>query len=373
MKKISSVSAIVGLTFSSAILLLMVSATVAQDQEYGDRKSKEAEGKRSGIHASASSRGGVTASHIGFSPFPTPTPDDNRFIVDTGYPTGLDTNCQYRSQGSLKFKIAVKRYVGPVTANGSLVDAQKLKDNGVISDFAILRMPAKDIDFDSEPSPPYNPERDRLLFNGVPIGNLEGDAYLRGLNERWIMNEFKVPIHLVRFGQKGTNGNEPTPGENEIEILIDQANVESGEDIWCTSIDWASLSFKAIAPVIMIPGNGQCGKFFEGYYKCNEQLIGTSFVQPFEDAAIPYDNSIDLTPPKHIDENATTLLNEIPKKARQFGAKWIHLVAHSKGGLDAREFLVRTFNNCTGANCIGVLSLTTLSAPHYGSVGADIV
>ena len=73
--------------------------------------------------------------------------------------------------------------------------------------------------------------------------------------------------------------------QNEIEILIDQANVESGEDIWCTSVDWASLSFKAIAPVIMIPGNGQCGKFFEGYYKCNQQLIGTSFVQPFEDAA----------------------------------------------------------------------------------------
>ena len=34
----------------------------------------------------------------------------------------------------------------------------------------------------------------------------------------------------------------------------------------------------------MIPGNGQCGKFFEGYYKCNQQLIGTPFVQPFEDA-----------------------------------------------------------------------------------------
>ena len=60
------------------------------------------------------------------------------------------------------------------------------------------------------------------------------DGYFRGINDTWIMNEFKVPINLVRFGEKGTNGNEPTGGENEIEIMIDQANVENGEDLWCT-------------------------------------------------------------------------------------------------------------------------------------------
>src|SRR5215204_1043341 len=132
MKKISSVSAVVVLTISSAILLLMVSGTVAQERQFGDRQSKEADVKRGGISASASSRGFAASSHVGASPFPTPTPTDNRFIVDTGY-AGLDTGCTYRSQGSLKFKIAVKRYVGPTNADGTLSNPQKLKDNGVIS------------------------------------------------------------------------------------------------------------------------------------------------------------------------------------------------------------------------------------------------
>jgi hypothetical protein len=371
MKTISSVSVIVILTVLSAILVAMASATVAQDRTFGDKQSKETDAKGSGIRASASTRG-MSANHVGLSPFPTPTPTDSRFVVDTGY-AGLDTTCTYRSEGSLKFKLLVKRYVGEVNGDGTLVDPQKLKNNGVISEFATLRMPARDIDFDAATSPPYNPERDRLLFNGVPIGNLEGDAYLRGLNERWILNEFKVPIELVHFGQKGTNGNEPTPGENEIEILIDQANLENGEDLWCTSIDWASLSFNAMAPVIMITGNGKCGEFFEGYYNCNQQQIGTSFVQPFIDQGIPYDNSIDLLTPQFITKNGDKLLTEIPKVARQFGSKWVHLVAHSKGGLDAREFLTRTPNNCVGDNCVGVLSLITLATPHHGSVGADIV
>ncbi|HZI85469.1 MAG TPA: hypothetical protein VFD48_01450 [Pyrinomonadaceae bacterium] len=367
-----SVSAVAALTVSCAIFVLMVSASVAQDLKYGDRQSKEEGGKRSSLSASVSSPGFAASSHSGESPFPTPTPTDSRFNVDTGY-AGLDTTCTYRSQGSLKFKIAVKRYVGPTNGDGTLAELQKLKDNGVISEYAILRMPVKDIDFDTEPSPPYNPERDRVLFNGVTIGNLEGDGYLRGLNNRWIMNEFKVPINLVRFGQKGTNGNEPTPGENEIEILIDQANLESGEDVWCTAIDWASLNFNAMAPVIMITGNGKCGEFFEGKYDCNNQIIGTSFVKPFQDAGIPYDNSIDLLTPDFIPTNGGILLNEIPRVAREFGAKWIHLVAHSKGGLDTREFLARTPKNCVGDNCVGVLSLTTLATPHHGSVGADII
>ena len=56
----------------------------------------------------------------------------------------------------------------------------------------------------------------------------------------------------------------------------------------------------------------------------------------------------------------------IPALAAEFGAKHAHLVAHSKGGLDVREFLASTI-----PPNFGVLSLTTLSTPHHGSVGAD--
>ena len=371
MKRISSVSAIV-LLITCAISVLTVSYAVAQERTLGDRQSTERDAKRWGISASASSSGLAASSHIGLSPFPTPTPTDTRFVVDSGY-AGLDTGCTYRSQGSLKFKIAVKRYVGPINGDGTLTNPQKLKDNGVVSEFATLRMPAKDVDFDTPVSPPYNPERDRVLFNGVPIGNLEGDGYFRGIDNTWIMNEFKVPINLVRFAQKGTNGNEPTGGENEIEVLIDQANVENGEDLWCTQIDWAELSFQAMAPVIMVAGNGQCSEFFEGHYFCNSTVVSPGLVQPFKDQDIPYDNTIDMRPANSIKANSEKLLTEIPKRAKEFGAKWIHIVGHSKGGLDVRDFLTRIPKDSDGDSSLGVLSLITLATPHHGSVGADIV
>src|SRR5204862_2296448 len=56
----------------------------------------------------------------------------------------------------------------------------------------------------------------------------------------------------------------------------------------------------------------------------------------------------------------------VSAKAKEFGARHGHIIAHSKGGLDTRDFLARTIP----AN-FGVLSLITLSTPHHGSVGAD--
>lgn len=350
---------------------LLVTSAAAQDRPSDSTDSKGGD-RRQRREAKATALAQTsTASAARSSPFPTPTPTDARFVVDDGYP-GLDTDCTFRSEGSLKFKVSVKRYVGELNGDGTLPDPQKLIANGVVSEFATLRMPAHDVDFDAVTD--VQPERDRILFNGEPIGNLEGDAYLRGLNGNWIMNEYKIPIRLVRFGQKGTNGNEPTPGENEIEILVDQANVETGEEPWCTSIDWASLEFKAMAPVIMIPGNGVCKEFFDGDYRCNGQPEGAGFVQPFQSQDIPYDNSIDLTTPKSIEANAAILLDKVPRIAREFGAKWVHLVGHSKGGLDARDFLTKIPKDSnTGESVLGVLSLTTLSTPHHGSVGADII
>ena len=356
---------------SLLLAALLVTSAAAQDRPSDSSGSKVGDRRQKQEAPAAALTQPTTASAVHSSPFPTPTPTDTRFVVDDGYP-GLDTDCTFRSEGSLKFKVSVKRYVGELNGDGTLADPQELITNGVVSEFATLRMPAFDVDFDGVPD--VLPERDRILFNGEPVGNLEGDAYLRGLNANWIMNEYKIPIRLVRFGEKGTNGNEPTPGENEIEILIDQANVETGEEPWCTSIDWASLEFKAMAPVVMIPGNGVCKEFFNGDYRCNGQPEGAGFVQPFQSQSIPYDNSIDLSTPKRIQENAAILLEQVPRVAREFGAKWVHLVGHSKGGLDARDFLTKIPKDpATGESVLGVLSLTTLSAPHHGSVGADII
>jgi hypothetical protein len=339
-----------------AAVLLTAAYASAQDrprnsgQAVGDPRPVKDEGGKSARTASAS--GSNSPEAMSSSPFPTPTPTDTRFIVDED--AGLDTGCTFRSEGSLKFKVKVKRYFGALSGDGTLADAQALVANGVLSQYATLQMPAYDVDY-SSPSGEFHPERDRVLFNGVPIGNLEGDAYLRGIDGTWIMNEFKVPIGLVRFGQKGSNGGEPSEGENEIEILIDQANAESGEEVWCTAIDWASLSFKALAPVIMVHGNNSDGEFFTTF----------DFVGDFVEKKVPYDNTIHMATDS-IKEHGEALGSLIPARAKEFGAHSVHIIAHSKGGLDTREFLAHHL-----PQNFGVHSVTTLSTPHHGSVLAD--
>jgi hypothetical protein len=80
---------------------------------------------------------------------------------------------------------------------------------------------------------------------------------------------------------------------------------------------------------------------------------------------LPYDNSISMKTATIV-TNGNLLATLIPAKAAEFGAKHVHIVAHSKGGLDSRYFLASTI-----PPNFGVLSLTTLSTPHHGSAGPD--
>lgn len=339
--------------------VVLAASVVAQDRPLDSQAAKgdvKLNVKRKGLSSAAASQPGGPSSATRSSPIPTPTPTDTLFVADEG--GGLDTDCTFRSEGSLKFTVSIGRYVGAVNGDGSLVNPQTLVSNGVVSATATLMMPAYDVDFNAQPEFPFFPERDRILFNGHPVGDLDAGAYLTGENQRWRMNCITVPIEYVHFAQRGPHGGEPTPGQNEIEILIDQANVFSGFDIWCTAIDWAAIKFDAIAPVVMIHGNGESGAFWDD----------KGFTAPFQQAGVPYDNSIS-NPTDFIVKNAEKLSTEIPRVAREFGAKHIHIVAHSKGGLDTREFL----KSLPAEGQLAVMSLTTLSTPHHGSALADYV
>src|SRR5215207_843193 len=231
-----------------AAMLLTAAYASAQDRPLGSGRTQtdaQSAAPEGGVAIpSAKTRRASAAGGGRSSPFPTPTPTDTHFVVDED--EGLDTDCQFRSSGSLKFTVKVTRYVGAVGGDGTLSNPQALISNGVVSATATPTMPAFDVDFNA-PVDLFFPERDRILFNGHPVGDLSVGAYLNGENQRWRINQITVPIQYVRFAQKGPRGGEPTPGLNEVEILIDQANVFTGQDAWCTAIDWAALKFDALA------------------------------------------------------------------------------------------------------------------------------
>jgi len=212
-------------------------------------------------------------------------------------------------------------------------------------------MPGFDVDFDATPPPPFQPERDRVLFNGQPLG------FLQGVNNAWVLNSFEIPIGRLRFPARGANGVAPTPVNNDIVIEIDTANTD---EVWCTAVDWAALSMKALSPLVLIHGNGSNGGFYERQ----------GFNATLRARRVAFDNSINM-PTDFIAPHGALLDRLIPAIVKSFGVDSVHLVAHSKGGLDSRDYLAR-YQPARDAD-FKVLSLSTLSTPHNGSVLADLL
>jgi len=286
------------------------------------------------------------------SPFDPPKENGHTFVTDSG--AFLDTGCTFRSGGPLVFNIEVNRVLGPLNADGTLANADVMIANGLLSPTATLSLPMFDVDSDFVPGPddPTQPEVDVISFNGEQLGTLNGG------NNIWKLNTFEVDIHKVKFAVQAP-ASSPTPALNQVRIDIDTAN--PGE-VWCTAVDWGSLKFAAASPVIAVHGNGSSGQFF----------VNNGLVDGFNAVGMLVDTSIQLaTGP--VDVNGNDLGNKIPAVAHSLGADQVHLVAHSKGGLDTRQYLAVYQPTQAGAGGVEVLSFSTLGSPHNGSVGADLL
>lgn len=275
------------------------------------------------------------AGHIGSSPFNPPEANDTTFVVDSG--PGLDTGCAYRSGGPLVFEIPADRaFEGPQ-------DIQKLKQNGLISPTATLRLPAYDIDFDSS-GPDYAPERDRVSFNGRVVP----EEFLTGGDSIWKLNAFQVPIEWVNFRASGDSA----PGRNVVQIDIDTAN---SDEIWCTAIDWASLSFQSVRPVVFAHGILSEASVWENIWVPKLRELGV----PASSDINPNMGNLDS-----IQDNAGEIAAAVEKAKDRWGVDKVNLVTHSKGGLDSRQY-VETADT--------VETVVMLGTPNAGSPLADLV
>lgn len=285
--------------------------------------------------------------HVGSSPFPPPEEGGTNFVSDVG--PSLDQGCTYRDFGPRRITVDVRRYVGEVNSSGFLSNPSQLIANGVVSAKARIRLPAWDIDYDAV-IPDYEPERDRITFNGKDLG------FLTGTNNTWKLNEFEVPIEWVKFPQRGADGSLPAPAHNEIRIDIDVANTVL---VWCMDVDWVEISFEAMAPLILVHGTSSQAEDWDG-----------AFIDRLTTLSIPFSRNINMPQGGNgtIDGNARFLATRVQALAKSFGAKRVHLVAHSKGGLDSRQYLYAYAD----PNTVKVLSLYTLATPHSGTILADL-
>lgn len=287
-------------------------------------------------------------------------PTDTRFVRTEG--AGLNVRCASNSTVPLRLSLGVTRAVGKLGANDELDDAARLIADGVVTRWARLRIPV------GVTGAANMKVTHTVTLNGTDVDYL-GAASRRSVDRgAYELLVIDFPISAVRFPARAAMGSTPAPRDNEIVI----ASVDHNGRALCVQAGWVELRFGALAPVIMVHGNGQGddgagGKFWEGEVLESAGRprfnMGFRFVDAFE--GIPHDNSISM-PTGSTDEHGVLLANLVPAIAGSFGARHAHLVAHSKGGLDSRAFMVQTIP----AN-FGVLSLTTLSTPHQGSPGPD--
>lgn len=274
------------------------------------------------------------------SPFEPPEEKLGVYVVNSG--AGLDTGCTYRSEGPLRIRIPLPKVVNDAQLNGdgTLKDPGKLVSNGVLSAQATIRFPVYDID-DKNTSSGGAPEIDRVSFNGKFKKTLEG------FDGTWTDDSIIVPIEELKFGQ-----------DNELLIEIDTANTE---EYWCMAVDWVSVEFEATPPYVLQHGISANQSTWDegsaaGVLRALEER-GVLFTR-FSLGQGAGGNGAVAT-------NAQELNTLIRDYLKPLKADKVHIIAHSKGGLDTQglQALAPEFE---------IVSLSTLSTPHLGSVAADM-
>jgi len=305
-------------------------------------------------------------------------PSDRCFVVDTPQPGFRQDVDEYR-RGTLVIQIPVTRYCGPVDANGYLTHASGLIDRGYAKPYANLRMLVYDVDFNCGGDnccgdPECRCERNEVRFNGVPVHSLhpDNDRWVKGANEVWRVSDYKIPLSAIKFPHAPGEGDDGRPHRavNTVEVVIDRL----GAGCWASTVDWVSLKIGIMSPIVLVPGiNTDRECFLRQHFEDEPNSLG-----------LPYDRSIDFGPgiqgyDDRIAKNADFLNAHLTEKiVKAYGVDSLHLVCHSKGGLDARAYLAQYeppaewFRYLDGERH-WTLSLTTIATLHEGSVLADVL
>jgi hypothetical protein len=288
-----------------------------------------------------------------FAEPPPPLPDDDHHFV------GKVTGSGCKTHGSkLNVTAPVSRVIGGLNPSAAVA-------SGTLAPLATLEIMAL--------------ESSSTALHTISVNETPAATMLATTPGSWTLRTVTFPAALLKFPAQAVIGLTPKPEPNTIDIDLDTTNVGG-----CINIAWVRLSFKAMSPVILIHGNNSDGGFF----------VRQGFAGALTTASIANDSSINLTRftggAATIARNTFWLQCWVPAIVRSFGVNSIHIVAHSKGGLDARLWLSQyaSYNSTERQpvrDCVlivgndlprnpafNVISLTTLSTPHLGSALADL-
>ncbi|MFA6928837.1 MAG: choice-of-anchor X domain-containing protein [Lentisphaeria bacterium] len=264
--------------------------------------------------------------------YPPPLKEDVAFVETSGGDLG---KVHFRSDGVIQIPLWIDRYFGDQE------ERDRQLEIGALPESLYLYLPAWDVDVHGGGS--YcHPECDQALLNDYSLGALTGD------NQIWQMNIFSIPIDQIHFPE--------APGEkarNLLEVFVDTAN--SGEDYWCTAIDWVALLIPAPRPLLLIHGWWSSAETWGQMRRKIREMYGVP-TWP-----------IDVGPQNSIEENARRIQQHLAGEGglkKLFGVEQFNILAHSKGGLDSRWYSNRKSNP---EFCGDIHQVLQIATPNQGS------
>ncbi|MFA6816304.1 MAG: choice-of-anchor X domain-containing protein, partial [Lentisphaeria bacterium] len=213
---------------------------------------------------------------------------------------------------------------------------------------ATLYFPAYDVDAHYSGNYGCKPEKDVVYFNDEKLGTLNGDDGI------WQLQKFSIPFDKINFPEAPGGA-----GFNELRIVVD---IDNEESFWCTKIDWLALTFFAPRPVLMVHGWCSDGSAWNVMQKNLSEKFG-----------IPSE-TIDLDGAGSIQKNGYMIAEFLNYSCSYgsmgmkwfYGAKSFNIMAHSKGGLDARFYV-----SGHGMRAKNIRYVMQIATPNGGCYLAD--
>ena len=332
-------------------------------------------------------------------------PSDSSFLAMNAGANGLGFAGTPTYNGSVPsggVVYGITRVVGPGTpaefnGDGTLANYDSYVSNGILSATASVEV-YQILLIDSPPLASFAPGAYSLTIyvngyrdsiTGIVWSSISSQDPCGALPPYMFKTKLTISTRYLKFPQRAANGASPMPALNTIAFALSPDNYGG----LAVGIDVGALSFKAMAPVVLIHG-WNSGPWYWGpspstasacgldrnYSTLNALLNygyngGFNFIQPFMDGHYPVDCSVQIGKTLDIGPGGLEAKTSVSDVLQSFGAQHVHLVAHSKGGLWARSMIKQVAEtvDADGNNPFAVYSFTTLSTPSLGSPFADLI
>ena len=303
---------------------------------------------------------------MGRSGIEPPPANESRFVADED-PGRLDLAHPIVASGDVvTVGIETNRVVGTVDGDGFLANAQQHITQGTLAGKLVLSVWAEIAARDTGGTLGRDGlEVEVVLHRGMTGRELSLGKLRGGFGTTWQDFQFDVDVTNVRWPADPCPGQSPAascgravePASNELSFVF-TGFITPGMHI-TFEVDWLTLEPKAAAglawrPVLLVHGLGATSA---------SMRAGTAWFDGLQARDVGA-HAVNLTPKGSIANNGAQLAQFVDDLRRRFGVERVHLVGHSKGGIDGREY-ARYHDD--------IETLIMLAAPNGGSFVADYV